>query len=253
MSFPIHFPHFPFEKVTAPGLYLVFDDGLFLSFTQDYIATMKDRYLADADLLPPTVRQAPAYRLCSVCPKRDTALICHAIPTVFPFIEHMDRFLSHDSVVAIYRPEPSDTDPNSPVVQVARTSVQRALQHVSVLSLIHYCEIGLAYFKYFNGVVPLLDPLLIAEQIYRNVFWELRGDQQAIDATLSKMRREMDVTIRCQIERLRLFCKSDAFPNAFVITHIVTQLLDTNLDALVRSRSAARSARHSEAVAALLH
>jgi len=227
MSPPIQLP---FEKFSEPGLYLLFDDG------------MKQRYLKDPQLLPPSVRAAPAYAPCSVCPERDTALICHAIPTVFPFIEDMDRFLSHETVLAVFRPAPCDTSDDSSVLHVSRTSVQRALQYVSIMSLIDYCEVGRTYFKYFSGIIPLMDPLTIIERIYLSIYWDLRGDLPAIDALMVKMRTELDITVQCQLERLRLFCQSDVFPNAFVITHIVTQLLNADMETFVQERFAARIA-----------
>lgn len=213
-----------------------------MSLTRDFIDKTKQRYLQDPQLLPPAVRATPAYAPCSVCPEQHTALICHAIPTVFPFIEDLDRFLSYEAVTAIFRSESSNSSDTSLDLHVSRTSVQRALQYISILSVIFYCEVGRHYFKYFAGVSPLMDPLAVIERIYLNIYWDLRGDMPAIEALLAKMRHELDITIRCQVERLRLFCKSDAFPNAFVLTHIVTQFLAADIESLLRERIDARQA-----------
>ena len=191
-------------------------------------------------LLPHSVREAPEYAPCSVCPKRETALVCHAIPTVFPFLEDLNRFLSYEKVLAIYHPEPSDISEGESVLHVARTSVHRALQHVSILSLLYYCEVGRAYFKYFAGVIPFMDPLLLIERVYLNIYWDLHGDLKAINACIEKMRYEMNITVHCQMERLHLLCESDAFLNAFVNTHIITQFLETDIDKLLREKFGGR-------------
>jgi len=214
-----------FEKFSQPGLYLVFDDGLFLTLTRDFIDGMTRSYLEDPSLLPLSVRTNPDYAPCSICPQKDTALICHAIPTVFPFLDNLDRFLAHDRVLAIFRPEATQASEDEVVLHVSRTSVQRALQHISILSLTHYCEVGLAYSKHFAGIVPLMDPFAIVERVYANIYRDLGGDLPAINALTARMRDQLDDTVRCQMARLRLICRSDAFLNAFVNTHIITQFV----------------------------
>lgn len=238
--------HLPLEKFTEPGLYLLFDDGRVLYLTRSFIDDMRRRYLRNPSLLPPAVRQAPAYAPCVVCPEREHAIICHAIPTVFPFLEDIDCFLSFHTVTAVYRPEPDEMPDGNIHLYVARTSVQRALQHVSILSLIYYCEVGRAYFKYFAGVIPLMDPRAIMERVYLNLYWDLRGDVVAIKALVTKMRRELEITVHCQIERLRLFCKNDGFVNAFVLTHAGLQFLEEDMEQILRDRL---DGRHAPAVA----
>jgi hypothetical protein len=112
--------------------------------------------------------------------------------------------------------------------------------------MLQYCEVGQIYFKYFAGVIPLMDPLAIVERVYLNIYWDLQGDLPAVHALMTKMRTELDVTLRCQMDRLQLFCQSDAFLNAFVITHIMTQLLDTNMEAVMRETFNSRNAPVAE-------
>lgn len=231
-----------FGKFQQPGLYLMFDDGRFLALTRDFIDEMRERYLRDPSLLPPSVRNAPAYAPCDVCPDRDTALICHAIPTVFPFLEDVDRFLSYETVTAIFRPEPGESTGSESLLHVTRTSMQRAMQYISILSLMYYCEVGRAYFKYFAGIIPIMDPLMVVERVYLNIYWDLRGDLEAIHELISKMRSELDVTVRCQMDRLHLLCKRDAFLNAFATTHIATQFLEGDFETLLRERFESRAA-----------
>jgi hypothetical protein len=212
-----------------------------MTFTHASIHEATHLYLSDPARIPPHVRQAVQYRPCSICPRQD-AVICHAIPTVFPLLEQVDRFLSHDKVTAAYRADPERGDRQAGMLHVVQTTMQRALQQVSILSLIHYCEVGQTYFKYFSGVIPFMDAMTMAERVYLNIFWDLHGDVAAVDELIATMRSELDYTVRCQIERLRLICRNDAFINAFVNTHITTQFLAPELLPELRARFAARFA-----------
>ncbi len=229
------------DDFRVPGLYLLFPDGHRLTLTHDAIQTLTDSYLSDPARIPPRVRQAVQYRPCAICPHQD-AKICHAIPTVFPLLEQVDRFLSFDRITAAYREERNDQTDEEGMLHIVRTTMQRALQHVSILSLIHYCEVGRTYIKYFAGVIPFMDPPTMAERVYQNVYWDLHGDEQAVERLLATMRSEIDLTVHCQIERLHLICRHDAFINAFVNMHIATQFLAPDLLPELRARFAARTA-----------
>lgn len=224
-----------------PGLYLLFPDGDRLTLTHAAIHALTECYLSDPARIPPRVRQAVQYKPCSICPHQDAAC-CHAIPTVFPLLEHVDRFLSYDRITAAYREERNEAANEEGMLHVVQTTMQRALQHVSILSLIHYCEVGRTYIKYFAGVIPFMDPVTMAERVYQNVYWDLRGDEAAVNQLLTTMRSEIDLTVHCQIERLHLICQHDAFVNAFVNTHIATQFLAPELLPELRARFAARRA-----------
>jgi hypothetical protein len=123
-----------------------------------------------------------------------------------------------------------------------RAPVERALQFISILSLIYHCEVGRTYTKYFAGVVPFMDPGMIAERVYLNIYWDLRGDLPAVNALMAKMRHEFDITVQCQMDRLRLFCANEAFLDAFVMTHITTQFLDAGIESRLRKTVKARIA-----------
>lgn len=109
-----------FERFNEPGLYLLFTDGLVLNLTLDCIHQLRQRYLHDPRLLPPSVRAAPEYAPCSVCPKHDSALICHAIPLdVIVFLMSANPDPSH--LVAFQVAD-------GPVVASYPYGVQRAMQ-----------------------------------------------------------------------------------------------------------------------------
>lgn len=229
------------DDFRVPGLYLMFADGHRLTLTHGAISEVTACYLRDPARIPPRVRQAVQYKPCSICPHQD-AVICHALPTVFPLLEQVDRFLSFDRITAAYREERNTTANEEGMLHLVRTTMQRALQHVSILSLIHYCEVGRTYIKYFAGVIPFMDPPTMAERVYQNIYWDLHGDEAAVDRLIATMRGEIDYTVHCQIERLHLICRNDAFINAFVNTHIATQFLAPELLPELRARFAARTA-----------
>lgn len=232
-----------FEKFNEPGLYLLLDDGHLLTFTPSYIEQMKLKYLNDPQLIPQSIREAPSYAPCPICPKRETARICHAIPSVFPFVEEMNRLFSFQEVLAIYRPHPDPQIEIGPMLHVARTSVQRALQYISILSLVYYCEVGQTYYKYFDGIIPMMDLFTIGERVYLNIFRDLGGDRSAIRAMMNQMHHEMEIIMHCQIQRLRLFCKSDSLLNAFAnTTSLMTQFLSVDTEDFLRKRFEARNA-----------
>lgn len=233
------------DTCREPGLYLLFKDGLLVALTQSAIGNLKRQYLSDPVLMPVEVRQAVDYPPCTICPHKD-APICHALPAVFPLLPYAERMISHDTVIAAYRAEPVPGDVGDGMLHVVRTSMQRALQYVSILGLIHYCEVGRAYYHYFTGVIPFMDAATIAERVYINMYFGLRGEEAAISRLIARMRAELDFTVRCQINRVRLVCHNDAFVNAFVNTHIATQFLSPDLLPDLRARFEARSAPPGE-------
>lgn len=202
-----------FSPFSLPGMYIVRPDGRVVS-------------LSDRCRLPEEVRAAAAYHPCTVCPERDAARICHALKPVLPFLE-LGEYRSYDPVVAVFRAESGDDD----VLHVARTTMQRALQYVSALSLTHYCEVGRKYGAFFTGVIPFMSAEQIAERVYLNIHWALRGDRERIEATVRSMAEELTITSRCQVDRMRLICSQDALVNAFVSTQVSALFLSLGMDA----------------------
>jgi hypothetical protein len=231
-----------FESFGQPGLYLLFDDGLLLTLTREVICQIKRLALEDLSIIPSSVRANPNYAPCPVCPKSQSALICHCIPTIFPLIEHADRFLTNEDVTVIFRPERCESSEDTAILHTSRTTAQTALQYVSILNIIHYCEVGRTYFKYFAGITPFTEPLVIAERVYLSIYWNLGGDLQAVNALIAKMRHEFDITAQCQMDRLRLFCTNTAFLDAVVVTHLSTQFLDGRVEKRMRKAFQARTA-----------
>lgn len=213
------------------GLYLLFSDGNSLALTKELIEERTHAILADPDRIQPQIKQAEAFQLCSVCPKHGTPNVtCHAIRPMLAFWENVDQYFSCDRVTAVYREAQSDR------IIVAETSLQYGLQFLSMLSLMHYCEVGKKYWKYFYGVHPLMQSADVVARVYLNMFWMCDGNLEKTRALITQFHDEITITTRCQMERIRLFCKHDAFLNALVITQIASEFLSFNAEKFVRER-----------------
>lgn len=213
-----------FDHLKEKGLYLIFPDSTCLKLTKENIESRCAALLADETKIPANVKKAKEFELCSICPKRGTSDTCHAIRPVLAYWENVDKYFSYDLVTAVYRGE----DPE--MIQVSQTSMQRALQYLSILSLMHYCETGKKYWKYFAGVTPLTDIHEIVNRLYLNILYYCRGDKAQAQKVIEKFRDEIGVTSRCQMDRVRLICKHDAFLNALVLTQITSEILAMDIE-----------------------
>jgi len=211
------------EDYADEGLYLHFEDGQIMALTRDFIQTFAQSFLADAVRLPAEVRSAAAYQPCTICPKRRQAEICHAILPVLPFAEAVEPYKSHDSVIAVYRGSAQDR------LDVAWTTVASALQYVSMLSLLEYCEVGRKYRRYYVGISPLTRPDEVARRVYLSMYWHLEGDYDRVVRLIKQFNHELYVISGCQVARVQLMCQSDAFCNAFVDTQASALLLQLDL------------------------
>lgn len=202
------------------GLYLVFSDSNQLFLSKEKIEQFASQFLEDPAKVPSSVKKAVDFQNCSICPKRGTGEFCEALRPTLPFLEMIDRYVSFDKVTVVFKEKDSE------MLHVRYTTMQRALQYLSVLSLIHYCEVGKGYAKYFLGVMPLMETKEVAERIYLNVYWHCQGAAPKMKEIIEKFVKEIRYTSACQINRLGTICKNDAFLNAFVITQVVTELVE---------------------------
>jgi hypothetical protein len=207
------------EDYPDAGLYLTSDDGVRLDLTNGRIQAEAHRCLNDVTVLSPALKAAAEYAPCPVCPARRTARLCHALAATLPFLQTVDRFDSHSRVTAVFRPSQCN------VLEVTECDIQCALQAVTILSMTDYCEVGLKYARFFEGVSPLLSAQHLASQVMRNVYWHCQGNLETLQSEMGRFERELRVTINCQIKRLRLVCKKDAFINAFVRTMTFIDLM----------------------------
>lgn len=210
-----------------PGLYLLWPDGGRLELTRRAIESGTNAMLEDPARIPPHVRAAAEYQPCDICPHRDTAVICHAIMPVLPFVDNIDRFMSYDRVTAVF------SGGDGAGLRIVETALQDALQFVSILSLTSYCEVGRKYGAYFEGIDPLTPPDAIAESVFRSLYLESRGDLARVAAVVHTMQEEILHTTSCQTARLRLISRRDALLNAFVVTQTMTTVLFLTLRQLL--------------------
>jgi hypothetical protein len=220
----------PPAPVSIPGLYLQFPDGESLALTAETIEDRARALLSDPAKIPAHVKEAEAFQLCSICPKRGSGDTCHAIRPVMAVWEHFDRRESHDPVTVVYR---SGT---TGLVMSTETTVQHALQYVSILSLLYYCETGKKYWRYFSGVHPLMRTEEVVIQVYLNMFWACHGDVARTRALIATFHDEITETTRCQMDRIRLFCHSDSFLNALILTQIASEFLAAYVDDMMQCR-----------------
>lgn len=220
----------PFNEFSEEGLYLIFPDQSRMAITQEKVEQFAVQFLEDPAKVPLSVKKAVDFQACSICPKRHTGEFCHALRPTLPFLEIADRYISFDKVAAIFRGK------NNELFHVRTTTMQMALQYVSVLSLIHYCEVGRKYLKYFLGIMPLMEIKEMAERIYLNIYWYWRGDVQKTEKIIAKFVEEVRITSSCQIKRLNTICKNDPFLNAFALTQAATEMVSmVNDEALEKS------------------
>lgn len=196
-----------FEKT---GLYLLLPNGERIVLTREKIEAFAHTFESNLDQIPDRIRNAVAFGPCPVCPEKCTAAYCHALPPTLAFIEELEGFKSYDKVDVIYRGN------GQALVWAPAKSMQEALQFVAILSLMFYCEVGRKYRKFFMGTHPLQSLQEMTTRIHLNVFWDCGGDTQKIGELLEEFAKEINCTCRCQVQRLRLVCKSDALMGAFI-------------------------------------
>jgi hypothetical protein len=154
---------------------------------------------------------------------RDTAEICHAIMPALPFFDDIDRYMSYDRALAVYRADEDD------IFVVSDGSMAEALQFVAILSLIHYCELGQEYRKYFKGVTPIMPVNKIGRNVFANILLECGGDLERVKSTIKLISHNILHTAQCQVARLNLISKRDAVVNAFVNAELIFQYVNKEL------------------------
>ena len=214
--------HLQLQSYSQPGLYLKFKDGTQLALTPENIQRITDEYWTDPGKIAPDTKKAVDFQRCTFCPMRGKTDLCDALRPILPLLPVVDHYYSYDSVLAVYK------GTNNELYHVSDTSLQRALRHISNLSLMSYCRVGKQYRKYFAGIIPVLTTEDNANRLFLNIYWFHDGDAQIIDSVISSLHKDITMTTKNQLQRLRLICKNDVFLNAFILTHLLTdELYDT--------------------------
>jgi len=221
------------SRYKQPGLYLILEDSTELLLTREHIEEVTEEMWADPQKIPLSAKEAVEFQRCGFCPLKGKNDFCDALRPTLPLLDIVDKYNSFDEVTAIYKGDDEE------LCHVSHTTMQRALRYISNLSLMAYCQIGRKYWKYFIGIIPIMDTQETANRLYLNIFWAHEGNKEAVDQIISKMSEEITITSQNKAARLRLICDNDAFLNAFVLTHMLTDILfenkDRNLKELLKS------------------
>jgi hypothetical protein len=214
-----------FEK---EGLYLLFTDSTKLELTKEHIEKVTNNYWQDPTKIPEDKRKAIEFQKCYFCPHRNKEDICDSIRPVLPFLDIVDKYVSYDEVLAVYKGSEDKS------LHIRATTMQDALKYVSILSLLRYNLVLQKYWKYYYGIIPIMRGKEVATRVYLNMYWLHKGNLEEI---IKRFEEELKVSSTNQVRRLNLVCKNDAFMNAFVNTQLVTQFLINIGDILTKSFS----------------
>jgi len=215
-----------FEK---EGLYLLFPDSTKLELTKENIEKVTESYWQDLTKIPEDKRKAIDFQKCYFCPHKNEEDICDSIRPMLPFLDIVDKYVSYDKVIAVYKGN------EDKLVHVRATTMQDALKYVSILSLLRYNLVLQKYWKYYYGIIPIMGGREVATRVYLNMFWLHKGNLEEIKGMIKRFGEELRVSSTNQVKRLNLVCKNDAFVNAFVNTQLVTQFLINIEDILTKS------------------
>ncbi len=216
--------HLTLSDYKQKGLYLLFEDSTRLVLTENEIENISREYWEDPAKLPPEIRAAADFKLCSICPEKKHEGICYALRPVLPFLEFIDKYASFDRVTAVYKSDDEE------LLNVSETTMSSALQYISILSLMFYCRVGRKYWRYYFGVNPFTGIEDMRNRLYLNIYWLHKGNLNEMKNSIAGFKDEIKLTTQSQIKRLSLICKNDAFVNAFANTHIVTDILSVDME-----------------------
>ncbi len=214
-----------FEK---EGLYLLFPDSTTLELTRENIEKVTGSYWQDLTKIPEDKRKAIDFQKCYFCPHKNSEDICDSIRPVLPFLDIVDKYVSYDDVIAVYKGN------EAKLVHIRATTMQDALKYVSILSLLRYNLVLQKYWKYYYGIIPIMSGKEVATRVYLNMYWLHKGNLEEIKEMIKRFGEELRISSANQVRRLNLVCKNDAFMNAFVNTQLVTQFL-INIEGILKN------------------
>lgn len=220
------------EDYAQPGLYLTIGEKTRLAITRENTERITREFWQDPRKIPPEAKKAIGFQRCDFCPLKGKNDLCDALRPILPLLSVVDDYNSFDNVTAIYKGVADG------LYHISDTTLQQALRYVSNLSLMSYCRIGRQYRKYYAGIIPVLKIEEIVNRLYLNIYWYHGGDLTVVDTVISEFHEYISATTRNQLDRLRLISKNDAFLNAFVLTHLVTDILNEDRDRKLKQQMA---------------
>lgn len=198
------------RDLSKEGMYLLFPDGETVDIVPGEIDRLAQEYWENPEKIHPKIKELEEFKPCGHCPHHGEDVLCLALKPILPYLENVDHYMSYDRCVAVF----SAGDGTPP--QVEETTTQQALRYVAILSLIHYCEMGGRYRRYFAGVSPLMETGEISQILYNNIQRKYDDDGIKMEEVVTEFEQEVLESAVCLTTRLKLMCKNDAFINAFV-------------------------------------
>ena len=123
-----------------PGLYLFCPDNECICITYDAIDEVYEESFNNPSLFPQEIKDSADIALCERCPgKVKGEQFCAALKPILPFLSMVDKYVSYDKVIAVYKDEENNS------IKARGTTMQEALMFVSELSLIYYCKANEKY------------------------------------------------------------------------------------------------------------
>ncbi len=210
------------DDYQGKGLYLLFEDGLRLELSEEAVRRAAETFVHDPEKYSPTIQNHHDFHLCDICPEKGGSTeLCYSLRPILPFLDLLDRYFSYDAVTAIYRGDEG-------LLHITGTSVQNALQYLSILCLTTYCRSGQKYAPLYEGVIPVMDAHQMVRRMSLNLYWICRGNEREIAEELARFQEDVAITSQNLSRRLSLICKSDAFLNAFYNMQIAADMLNMN-------------------------
>jgi hypothetical protein len=200
------------------GMYLHCQDGTSFDFSVTNIASLATALWNDPARLSPEIRHDELFKTCAVCPFRGQNVLCSAIKPLLPFLENVERFKSTDRVTVVYRDSMG-------IISSQCADMQTALQYLTDMSVFQYCEDMKGYKAYLAGVRPLRSTQENVQALLLNIFWRTKGDKHDAKQVMDEIQSAISIISRNCFRRLHLMCRSDAFKNAYVKTHVVGELI----------------------------
>ena len=208
-------------KNKAPGtLVLHFDDGTEVELNENIVQESADEYWKSQSIN--SIRATMLTR-CPLCPKEDKTL-CDAVESIYPIVALIDRYPSYQPVLIEYWE--SETK-----YLTIESTLQVGLEYLVRLSTFKYCEVTKKFSKFLSGIALFSENLEeIAEQIKKNVFWELKGDVKAYERKLKQLEQVFRITAENKINLFRILAKGDSFQNALLQSLLSLQLVTLGVD-----------------------
>ncbi|KJJ83856.1 hypothetical protein OMAG_002277 [Candidatus Omnitrophus magneticus] len=214
----------PLNMFNETGIYILLNDESWLALTRENIEKITQDYWNNVHKFSDKIKEMIEFQRCQLCPAKGGKDFCDALRPILPLLEIIDEYNSFDKISAVYK---SNTDK---IYYVSNTTIQEALQYIAILSLTQYCQLGKKYWKYYLGTVPLMNGQEVSKRIYLNIYWLCKGDKEVIQKIIKEFSETMRIIARTQVRRLNLICKNDAFMNAFINAHVITEMLDLNIE-----------------------